>query len=416
MLGLEKIYLLDNTKKKEGIFSWENILFALLLFFQFFIYLSGGHETESVIPQWVSLPIEMTFLMYVLYLCFSRRSRFSIMTYYILGLTALAAYMGYMNGGSITINMLTSFMIITGCLMTQISEEKIFKFLFVISIVGVAFVIKEFVFYDPEQTASVLLERGMIHDIPLFQSITLLWTFTLLLIISFVYKKYFLLAGVVWALCMVVNLMATKRLFVVQSAGILAILLFFFYMTKQRKEMKVMIILLPVMILIGISVFSYMDLDYNELLEALKERSTEDAVEDTGFARFRESENYLHGASIIDIVMGKGFGVVHGGLGRETTDLHIGITNLILKYGIWMVPLFVILALRCIFSIPKLRYFYETDRWRVVCILVTLVNVPQFCTVANFFTLSPNTTFFWYCLIRSTYTPKKNAIPVSGKI
>jgi len=416
MLGLEKIYLSDKTRKKEKFFSWQNILFALFLFFQFFLYLSGGRETESSIPQWVSLPIEMAFLVYVVYLCFKSRFRFTAMAFYMLALTVMATFVGYSNGGSVAINMLTSFMIITGCLMNQISEEKIFKFLFIISVAGIFFVLKEFVFYDPAQAATVLLERGLIHEIPLFQSITLLWMFTLLIFIAFVYKKHFLLAGIVWALNMIVNLMATKRLFVVQTAWILVILMLFFHMTKQRKEMKVLLIIIPIALLLGVAAFSYFDLDYHVFIDALEERSSAANVEDSGFVRFRESESYLSGASSFDILMGKGFGVVHRGLGFDTTDLHIGFTNLILKYGIWMLLLFIPLVIKSFFSVFKMRDYYRKDPWRVVCLLVTMVNVPMFCTVANFFTLSPSTAFFWYCLIRSTYSPKAHAVSVSGKI
>ncbi len=413
MIGLEKVYLLEKTGGKNKQFSWQNYLFALLVFFQFFLYLSGGRETESLIPQWVSFPIEMVFLVYVVYLCFKCRFRFTSMSFYILGLTLMATFIGYFNGGSVAINMLTSFMIIAGCIMTQIPEEKIFKFLFIISIVGIIFVLKEFIYYDPSQAATVLLERSLIHEIPLFQSITLLWMFSLLIFIAFVYKKHFLLAGVVWALNMIVNLMATKRLFVVQSAWILAILMLFFYMTKQRKEMKILILIIPIVLLLGLVAFSYFDLDYHVFLEALEERSSSDNVEDSGFERFRESESYLNGASFFDLIMGKGFGVEHGGLGYDTTDLHIGFTNLILKYGIWMLILFVPLAIKSFFSIFKMRDYYQKDPWRVVCMLVSIVNVPMFCTVANFYTLSPNTAFFWYCLIRSTYSPKAHAVSVT---
>ena len=212
---------------------------------------------------------------------------------------------------------------------------------------------------------------------------------------------------------MIVNLMATKRLFVVQSAWILAILMLFFYMTKQRKEMKILILIIPIVLLLGLVAFSYFDLDYHVFLEALEERSSSDNVEDSGFERFRESESYLNGASFFDLIMGKGFGVEHGGLGYDTTDLHIGFTNLILKYGIWMLILFVPLAIKSFFSIFKMRDYYQKDPWRVVCMLVSIVNVPMFCTVANFYTLSPNTAFFWYCLIRSTYSPKAHAVSVT---
>lgn len=416
MPGLKNIYLSNRSQVISNLFTWDNILFLFLFFFQFFIYLSGGHETESQIPRWVSLPIELAFLVYVTYLSFTRKFRFSRMVYYILVLTIMAALIGFVNGGSIAINLLTSYMILAGCIMTQIPEEKIFRFIFLISLVGIFFVLKEFYYYDPSQAAEVLMERGLIHDIPLFQSISILWMFTLLIMISFVYKKQFLLAGVVWALNMVVNLMATKRLFVVQTAWILAVLMLFFTVTKQRKEMKVLVILIPIVLLLGIAAFSYFDLDYQVFIESLEERSNADNIESSGFARFRESENYFNSASIIDIIMGKGLGVIHHGLGEDNTDLHIGITNLILKYGIWMFPLFISLVIRSLVSVLKMRNYYRDDPWRVVCILVSIVNIPMFCTVANFYTLNPNTAFFWYCLIRSTYSPKKNAIPVSRKI
>lgn len=405
MLGMKKICLSDSSQVNSRLLLWEKVLFLFLFFFQFFLYFSGGRETESQIPQWVSLPVESAFLVYITYLCFTRRFRFSGMVYYILALTIMATLIGYSNKGSVSINLLTSYMILVGCIMTLISEEKIFKYIFLLSIIGIIIVLKEFIFYDASQAAVVLVDRVLIHDIPLFKSISLLWMFTLLIIISFVFKKYFLLAGIVWTLNMIVNLMATKRLFVVQTAWILVILLLFFYITKQSKQMKVLLIIIPVVLLLGVVAFSFFDLDYHVFIEALEERSSADNVEDTGFIRFRESANYFKTASFSDIIMGKGFGVIHHGLGENNTDLHIGFTNLILKHGIWMLFLFIPLVLKSFLSIFKMRNYYYSDPWRVVCILVTLVNVPMFCTVANFYTLSPNTALFWYCLIRSTYTP-----------
>ena len=92
---------------------------------------------------------------------------------------------------------------------------------------------------------------------------------------------------------------------------------------------------------------------------------------------------------------------IYHGLGKEDlgTALHIGVTNLILKFGFFIVIVYLILLIRALRNVKYIPWLYVNNKWKLVALLVVLVQTPSFLFLANFWAETPSTCFFWYFLL-----------------
>lgn len=404
-------------KKEQTIAT---ILLIVLFFFNFFVMFSGSgtHDlAEDKMPRWLSLPFQLALIFVSWYSAFSCRHKYGNLSKYFLILIVFAFINGMLHGGgngniSLTMDFLTCLMIVIGVLLVDVDEKKITKFVLYTAICAIVFSLYDLAHFDASMLATLISMRAQLWGESIFFTATLFWFLWFLIIYAFVYKKYYWIAIISWLIFFVIEMIATKRIFIVQTGWTIVILLLFFHKTHQKKAFK-SLIWVAVLAFVGVSlVISKSDIDFSSLFEAQENRMSSVEIEDTGFLRFRESSNYLSRASVIDIFMGKGLATKHfGHPGNQTlTALHIGVTNILFKFGFWMLIPYIIFLYRMLGNIKRIRYLYLNDKFGLTCLLTALVQAPVFLLVGNYWSLSPALAFFWFCLLRSTVNNHKPAL------
>ena len=119
-----------------------------------------------------------------------------------------------------------------------------------------------------------------------------------------------------------------------------------------------------------------------------------------GDYRVMETVNYLKKLPFHDFFYGSGLGVSHFGIeGKVNTSLHIGISNIFHKFGIFGLALFLFIFFRCILNIINIIYNVRIKNRLLtsftsfsICIFVS--SIPQFFLSANLWYAVPNLMLF----------------------
>lgn len=348
-------------------------------------------------------------------LVFARCLKFkyhSALATFILFIILLAIIIGVINGGTLTGEVLDTTVcmgVILAIYMMRFPPVLIFRFLIVSAVCSFLFFILSF-FYNPFGTDEIV-SRGAI-DSEAFVGACMLWPLAITVAFVTVFKKsnkqyFFYLGYVYWGFCIIVNLMFLKRAIFTDSTFIILALIWFYKMCQHNSSFttlfKVIIAGALVVLVINVAFVKFFDFDLTIIIERMGERFEQ--VE-TGAVRIEESENYLKNASFTDVILGKGFGVAHHGLGIEKTNtaLHIGIYNLILKHGVFMILLYVFMMIKCLF---KIVFHPKFTKLQQVCAIALLSGMPPFILYSNCWLSSPVYCFMWYAIFY-VYFPRKN--------
>ena len=221
-------------------------------------------------------------------------------------------------------------------------------------------------------------------------------------------KKNAIYAYIYWALAVVFNAMYLKRAIFVESV-LLIVALAWLYRRVYNKNiistvLRLVLLVILLMILIMVAAKVVFQYDVWSIVERIVERFNQ--VDETGTVRFIESQNYFSNVDFFDILFGKGLGVVHNGLGKQNTALHIGITNLILKSGIFMILLYIFMVLKTFRNIRYTSYNQSEWRLRMASTAVVIASVPSFCLYSNTWSTSPTFCFMWYVFFMACYGGK----------
>lgn len=379
-----------------------------IIIFQFWLYLSA--EGKSILPHFLMLSIEVVFILNTLLTLYIKKNRkFNKLTIYLLVLTFFAYVLGlqYFSRQIVDVDrntdLLICFMLINGPLLVSEKEENIIKFLNILLISSCVISLYELMHFDISSLRTIVIDRSALWELKVFYCTPLFWFIPFYIIYAFVYKKSYLLAILAWTIALLLNAIATKREFLVESAWLIVVLFFFFYRTKQLSNIKSILIIIIIAFAGLYSIQSFTHFNISALFQLQIDRLSSDEVESNGFIRFQEFINYFGSSNFINWIFGKGLGIPHNGLGfLPNTALHIGFFNYIFKFGIFLSLPYLYYLFKSLHNIKHLESIYLTDKWRVVCVLSVLWSAPSFFLVSNFWALIPSVCFFWYFLLRST--------------
>lgn len=391
------------------------ITYILLFYYQFCNYTGSGVGiwSPSVFVHSVFLGVLILHSIATVFIC--DKNTLSI-KYLVLFLLPYAVLLGMLNGA---VRSNTMFGLTIGCLLllgtclTAYDDNEILKFIMFLAIPSCLLSLFELSRFDASDVARLVVVRGELWLHPIFYCASFFWLVNVLVISSFVNKNKYWLAALCFIISFILNLIATKRLFIVETAWIVIILLYYLPRIRGRAKNVVPFIIFIVIITGALYYYSgTSSINMSELAESQTSRFEEEDIEATGFVRFRESGHAFAISSPFSIIMGHGFGVPHHGLSTTSDNhsLHIGITNLIYQFGLFLVIPYLILLFRSLRGLRNIKSLYGNDRWRLISILVVLSQIPSFLFVASFWTPTPTTTFFWYFLCRSVMTKKSNIL------
>lgn len=385
--------------------------FWYIMYFFLFGYsclgIPGGAGLRPIICACV------TFFSILVYARCIRYKYHSGLATYILSTIFLAIFMGFVNGGTLTGEVLDTTVcvgVIMAIYMMRFPPVVILRFLCVSAICSFVFFLWSFI-YNPFGTDDVV-SRGAI-DSEAFIGACMLWPLAITVAFVTVYKKdikpfYYYIGYAYWGFCLIVNMLFLKRAIFTDSAFLILGLIWFYKWCKHKSLFSTLFIVLfsiaIVTIVINLAFDKLFDFELTAILERIQERF--DQVDETGTVRIDESTNYYKGATWDDILLGKGFGVAHHGLGLDKTNtaLHIGINNLVLKHGFFMIILYVFMILSIIF---KVAFRPRLTEMQQVCAITVLAGFPTFILYTNFWLSSPIYCFMWYAIFY-VYFPRKN--------
>lgn len=387
----------------------DHLTFLLLVVFQFWLYLQDGED--AIIPHVIILLFEL--LLFVnstlTIMIHGKKVFFSL---YFLLLILIAFVLGTINyhGEIVDVGRNSDFIIcllaLNGILLINKDKHFIISLIKTIAIISCIITLYELINFDFSQLGVLVVDRSALWNVRLYKCGTFFWFVPYLLIYAIVYKDGVVIAIVAWIFAMIINSIATKRMFWVETFWGIFVVFLFLIKIRQFKQVK-MIVAVAVVALIGVTYLLTVDvIELDALFEAQQERMTGDQIEATGFSRFRETEKYFSMTSPVDWIIGKGLGVAHHGLGGPNTALHIGITNIILKFGLFLLIPYLILLLKTLRGYKHIRVLRSKNDWKAFSILCVIANTPLFLLVSNFWAMTPVVTFFWYFLINASRPDK----------
>jgi len=316
--------------------------------------------------------------------------------------SGIAAIMGIVNGADLTgivLDMSISLSVICAIELCYESEKAINKYLSFVAITAIGtFAV---LYLSNPITLDQVLSRGAIWT-GIYYCTSMFWAAPFMLARAYFKKKrksmilplvYYIFAGVI-------SILFLKRQFIVEGFALILVLAVFsmIKMKSLRKSIKVVIIT-GVLLLIGYFVIDkVLKLGVSDIIERILFRFEQ--TEETGFVRFTEMKNYFSNTNLLSLFIGKGFGVAHYGLGKENTALHLGAANLILKYGVLLIPVVVYFMLRTIRKVFMKEYH---DMILVASLIISLINIPEFFLLSNFWLTTPIYLWFWFCLVASKF-------------
>lgn len=294
--------------------------------------------------------------------------------------------------------------------MADYDDNYVFKFIILVTIASLVISVYEILHFDTSSTAALVANRGLLWETALFSCGGFFWMYPLLLLYVVIFKKHYAIAIICFVIYATIEIISTKRLFIVETAWIMVLVAYYYFKIGQIKQTRSIIIVFLALIVVFAYIFRNSQIDFAELFESQQARFDEDQIETNGFVRFTESKTVLGNSSPISLFLGHGFGVPISSYNKVAT-LHVGIANMIYLFGIWMVVPLIMLFFKSLSKITKIKTLYDRDKWRLLCMLVCAVHAPIFLFVGNFWVPDPSTTLFWYCLFRSLFT-KPNIEPI----
>ena len=322
------------------------------------------------------------------------------------------AFLGYLNGATITaiILDLTIYMsMLHAIYLLCFIPDTVFRYLKVACIASIICFAITYAL-NPVSMSLIISRASIATDS--FVATSMFWPMTAVVLFATAFKdsnkKNMLYAYMYWALAIVFHSLYLKRAILVESA-FLFIALIWLYRRVYKKNIittvlrgALLVVILSILIIVIVKILFHYDII--AIVERILERF--DQVDETGTVRFDESRNYFLNVDLFDVLFGKGLGVVHGGLGKGNTALHIGITNLILKSGIFMVAVYIFLVVKTLCNLR--RFSVDKSEWklRMASTAVVMASVPSFCLFSNTWSTSPIFCFMWYALLMACYAGK----------
>lgn len=336
----------------------------------------------------------------------------ALLATYIVLVAFWGALLGYLNGATITAIVLdlTIYMsMLHAIYLLCFAPETVFRYLKVACIASIICFAITYAL-SPVTMSSVISRASIATDS--FVATSMFWPMTTVVLFATAFKdidkKNTLYAYAYWALAIVFHSMYLKRAIFVESV-FLFIALVWLYRRIYKKNILATVVrfvllvaILSILIIVIVKVLFHYDI--LAIVERILERFNQ--VDETGTVRFVESQNYFSNADFFDILFGKGLGVVHGGLGKGNTALHIGITNLILKSGLFMIPVYVFMVIKTFCNIRRLSFNKNEWKLRMASTAVVIATVPSFCIFSNTWSTSPIFCFMWYVLFIACYGGK----------
>lgn len=329
----------------------------------------------------------------------------------IVALTIWGLTMGSMNGGATTGMVLDT----TVCMsmlfsihLLKYKAEDIIKYLLIACVASVVCFIICFLF-NPLAIDDVV-GRGSVSS-ESFIATSMCWPMAIIVTLLMAFKEdkrwYVIFAFVYWGLCVWFNMLYLKRAIFVDSAFLLVAVFWLYKVAFQKNIIKssINLVIVAILAIVVIYLLAYylFHFDLTPIIERITQRF--DEVDETGTVRIDESQNYLAGATIFDLIFGKGFGVPHHGLGMEksNTALHIGIYNLILKHGVFLIFFYI----KMIVSIVRKAVFYGSikgySKLRYASTAAVIAIFPPFLSYCNDWSTSPIYCMMWFSIIYSYY-------------
>lgn len=389
----------------------EYMLFSNLFIFHFFIYITYSYK--DLVPHYLLLAAEAFFLSstaFITILYCLHKEKHSFLCFYFVFIIILSYIVGLcnINGQEVDVDINTDLLIclfmINATFLTSCEPKRIIYFLKIVVISSVIIFIKDLLSIGSFDLIGIL-SRSYLWSEKFFFTGYLFWCSTFLIIFAFIFNKNYFFAFCSWGCAFILNMLALKRQFLVESLWLFIVLLFLFFKTGQYRLIKKFC----VSFFVGISIFfaviySFFDIDLNILLNAQESRMSNDDIQSTGFVRFEESLTYFKSIDVADVFLGHGLGVPHHGLGidKPNSALHIGVTNYINKFGVFLVFIYLYYLCRSIKLLPNINNYNKNDKWRTVCIMFNVCNAPSFLFLSNCWVVGPVVCFFWYSLIVAT--------------
>lgn len=319
------------------------------------------------------------------------------------------ALLGYLNGATTTaiILDLTIYMsMLHSIYLLCFTPETVFRYLKVACVTSVICFAITYVL-NPVSMASVISRASIASES--FVATSMFWPMTIVVLFATSFKEFdkknMVYAYVYWALAIVFNSLYLKRAIFVESIFLLIALVWLYRRVYNKNILSTVLRLILVGALVSVLIIVVAKVLFHYDILPIVERITErfNQVDETGTVRFTESQNYFLGADLFDILFGRGLGVVHNGLGKQNTALHIGITNLIMKSGLFMVPVYIFMVFKAFCNIRCPLYDEHEWKLRMASTAVVMATVPSFCLFSNTWSTSPIFCFMWYVLFMACY-------------
>lgn len=334
-----------------------------------------------------------------------KRNETAILSFWIIVCTGIAAFLGFINGASLTgevLDVCVSLSIFCAIELCYESEETIYKYLRFVAVSAIAtFAV---LYISNPITLGQVLSRGAIWT-GTYYCTSMFWAAPFMLIYAYLKRKPMLLPLTYFVVAGIINILYLKRQFIVEAFALILILIVFsmFRMKSIKKTLRFLFIIL-IALGIGYFVLDYVfKLGVSDIVNQIIFRF--EHTEETGFVRFTEMSNYFSNANAVDVLMGKGFGVAHYGLGKENTAFHLGVANLIYKYGVFLIPVIIH------FMVKTIRSAFDRDKEGMIlisAIIISLVSIPEFFLLSNFWLTTPCYLWFWFCLISCRYRQEES--------
>ena len=272
--------------------------------------------------------------------------------------------------------------------------EKMFKITAILAMIGFVFAISRISNFN----ISVAIGRGYQYE-EIFYYAALFWSAFPFMIMSLIRKRNVFFAGLNLVFCIVLNLITVKRIVLLQ-VGILIMIIFGIIIMEpetedysKRKALRNLLFIIAIALVV-LRVFAWNTV--TGLFDSVFERTIAETENNLSlFNRFQESLNYLNSASFFDLIMGKGLGGVHRGLGVVSEALHSGWVNFLLKGGIALFTLMFIPFLKALRSIFHYRSMPEKTRFAFWYILYMFPML----FMSNMHSFYPQLFLYVYCCI-----------------
>lgn len=264
--------------------------------------------------------------------------------------------------------------------------EKVFVAIAYISFAGFAYV-----FITTNIDIELAMRRGY-QWTEVFYYTSLFWAVIPFVILSVLTNKHIRLSLIYWMTAILLNLVIVKRIMLVDSILLIIIVSAIILLRKGRlKNLTKLLfcvgfIYLLSSYLIGDNMRVLFDSVYNRTIDITDSLSE--------FDRFVESANYLNSASILEIIIGKGFGGTHNGLGVTAEALHVGWGNFMLKGGLIFLLMILIPYIKVLFlarKVYKAPVKIQFSFWYLVIMFPRLFYL-------NMHSLDPSMLLFFYCI------------------